>query len=58
MKSKKSRRVTLTLHPVVAKDVQRLLESGLYGLNYTKVIEGLFLAGLREAVMPTKWSGR
>lgn len=46
------RRVTLDLHPRVAAIVERLLRSGLYGVNRTKVVEGLFLKGLRDVVRP------
>ncbi len=48
----KRRRVTLDLHPRVAALIERLLRSGMYGLNRTKVVEGLFLSGLRDAIKP------
>lgn len=44
---KKCKPVRLWLAPAVADHVQKLLESGLHGRNYTKVVEGLFLRGLR-----------
>lgn len=50
----KRTRVTLDLHPEVAKIVDRLQRSGIYGINRTKVVEGLFLAGLRAAISPAK----
>lgn len=46
----KPTRVRLTLHPRVAEHVRDLHATGLYGRNITKVVEGLFLAGLREAL--------
>lgn len=47
-------KVTIRLHPLVARDVATLWKTGLYGKTQTEVVERLFLEALRRELPPMR----